>query len=109
MGWHDLYYTPWVSFVSSGYKINVNPTWWAGANSGPAYLYMWWAHRDEVKSKLGSSSWRWTTTIQEQFYCHIGGFPAGLPTYNMESWRPWMGWEGQLVAYRCNYPEGYWS
>lgn len=98
----DLYYTPNVSFPSGGYAINVVPTVWGGAYSGPEEVYMWWAHRDEVVSKLGSSSWRWTTSIQEQFYCHIAGFPLGLPEYNMESWRPLVYWETSLVLYQCN-------
>lgn len=101
----DLYYTPWVSFVSKGYKINVTPRAWGVANAG---LATWWAHRDEVKTKLGGSVWRWTNSIQEQFYCHIAGLPLSLPTYNMESWRPTMNWATQ-APYNCNYPEGGWG
>jgi hypothetical protein len=98
----DLYYSPSVTFPSGGYKINVTPTAWGAAYSGVGNVGMWWAHRDEVRSKLGSQSWRWTTTIQEQFYCHIAGYPLGLPQYNMESWRPLVYWETSLVAYQCN-------
>lgn len=98
----DLYYAPSVTFPSGGYSINVQPTVWGGAYSGVEEVYMWWAHRDEVRTKLGSQSWRWTNTIQEQFYCHIAGFPAGLPIYNMESWRPFVYWESSLIYYQCN-------
>lgn len=98
----DLYGSPSVSFPSGGYAINVTPTAWGGSFSGVGNVGMWWAHRDEVVSKLGSSSWRWTTSIQEQFYCHIAGFPLGLPQYNMESWRPLVYWESSLAFYQCN-------
>ncbi len=70
---------------------------------------IWWAHRDEVVSKLGSNAWRWTNTIQEQFYCHIAGLPFSLPTYNLESWRPFVGWAVSLAQYQCNPNEGGWS
>jgi hypothetical protein len=97
-----LYGSPSVTFPSGGYSINVTPTAWGGSWSGVGNVGMWWAHRDEVVSKLGSSSWRWTTSIQEQFYCHIAGYPLGLPQYNMESWRPLVYWESSLVLYQCN-------
>lgn len=97
-----LYGNPTVTFPSGGYSINVSPTAWGGSWSGVGNVGMWWAHRDEVVSKLGASSWRWTTSIQEQFYCHIAGYPLGLPQYNMESWRPLVYWETSLIAYQCN-------
>lgn len=97
-----LYGTPTVTFPSGGYSINVTPTAWGGSWSGVGNVGMWWAHRDEVVSKLGASSWRWTTSIQEQFYCHIAGYPLGLPQYNMESWRPLVYWETSPIVYQCN-------
>lgn len=102
----DLYYQPWITYPSQGYKVNVTPRAWGQQWAGPA---TWWAHRDEVVSKLGSNSWRWTNTIQEQFYCHIAGLPASLPTYNLESWRPLVGWTQSLAQYRCNPYDGAWS
>lgn len=101
-----LYRHPAVSNSPKGYKINVVPTAWGTQNGNNASI--WWAHRDEVKTKLGGDAWRWTSTIQEQFYCHLAGLPASLPEYNLESWRPLRGWADQLTKYRCNEPEGYW-
>ncbi|WP_229663196.1 DUF2599 domain-containing protein [Microbacterium album] len=86
--------------------MNVTPRAWGQTWAGPA---TWFAHVDEVKSKLGSNSWRWTDTIQEQFYCHIAGLPASLPQYNLESWRPLVNWAQSLVQYRCNPYDGAWS
>ncbi len=102
----DLYYQPTVTFPSGGYKINVTPRAWGQTWAGPA---TWFAHVDEVKSKLGGNAWRWTNTIQEQFYCHIAGLPASLPQYNLESWRPLVGWAQSLAQYRCNPYDGAWS
>jgi hypothetical protein len=102
----DLYGQPWISFVSQGYKVNVIPTAWGQVWAGPL---TWFAHRDEVVSKLGSSSWRWTNTIQEQFYCHIAGLPFSLPVYDLESWRPFVGWAVSLAQYQCNPTGGGWS
>ncbi|HYN47730.1 MAG TPA: DUF2599 domain-containing protein, partial [Candidatus Nanopelagicales bacterium] len=95
----DLYYTPWVSFVLEGYKVNVTPTAWGVQMSAVLLL---WAHRDEVVSKLGLNAWRWTNTIQEQFYCHVAGVPFSLWEYNMESWRPVVPWPVSLPLYQCN-------
>lgn len=102
----DLYWNPYISFHSQGYKINVTPTIWGAANKGPQ---TWFAHRDEVVTKLGSQAWRWTETIQEQFYCHIAGLPASLPEFNMESWSPLVNWFTSLTLYRCNPYSGSWS
>lgn len=99
----DLYYTPTVTQNTlTRHTINVQPTVWGGTYSGPEEVYMWWAHRDEVKTKLGSKVGKWSNTIQEQFYCHIAGFPASLPVYNMESWRPLVYWEQSLLYHGCN-------
>ncbi|WP_180987252.1 DUF2599 domain-containing protein [Arthrobacter sp. AFG20] len=102
----DLYNQPWVQFVSQGYKITVVPTSW-----GTTYrsIDTWWAHRDEIKTKLGSQSWRWTNSIQEQLYCHIYGWPASYPEYNLESWRPTINWAESLSRYQCNPYDGAWS
>jgi hypothetical protein len=101
----DLYNKPTVTFHSKGYRINVTPTAWGTANTGIA---TWFAHRDEVKTKLGTNAWRWTNTIQEQFYCHIAGVPFSLPEYNMESWQPLVNWATSLTAYLCNPDKGTW-
>ncbi|MDQ4502038.1 DUF2599 domain-containing protein [Sinomonas sp. ASV322] len=101
----DLYYQPWWYDANGGWKVNVKPTLWGGANTAPS---IWWAHRDEVRSKMGGAAWRWTTSIQEQFYCHLAGFPASLPEYNLESWRPAWNW-ATMAVYNCNYLEGGWG
>lgn len=102
----DLYGWPSINIVSGqGYRINVTPTNWGVSFDGPG---TWFAHRDEVVTKLGSQSWRWTTTIQEQFYCHIAGLPFSLPEYNMESWSPLVNWFASLTLYRCNPYSGSW-
>ena len=103
----DLYGQPWVTtYVGQTWKVNVVPTSWGLQYNSPA---IWWAHRDEVVTKLGSNAWRWANTIQEQFYCHIGGGVFALPVYNLESWRPFVGWAVSLVQYRCNPYDGGWS
>lgn len=102
----DLYGYPYITTVSGkGYKVNVTPTAWGVSMAGPA---TWFAHRDEVVTKLGSASWRWTNTIQEQFYCHIAGLPLSLPEYNMESWSPLVNWFTSLTSYQCNPHSGTW-
>lgn len=102
----DLYGFPYVTEVQGkGYKINVTPTVWGMGTKG---ISTWFAHRDEVVTKLGSRSWRWTDTIQEPFYCHIAGLPASLPEFNMESWSPLVNWAHSLVAYKCNPHSGTW-
>jgi len=88
-----------LNYYSYGYKINLTPTSWGIANSGAA---QWWAHVDEIKSRLGGNAWRWTNSIQEQLYCHLAGLPASLPQYNLESWRPTVNWATSLVSYQCN-------
>ncbi|GEM_PF-1660338 len=103
----DLYGWPSITNVTGkGYKVNVTPTPWGQVMAG---LGTWFAHRDEVLTKLGSQSWRWTNTIQEQFYCHIAGLPASLPEYNLESWRPLVNWSISFPLYRCNPYSGGWS
>ncbi len=103
----DLYGWPSITNVTGkGYKVNVTPTPWGQAMAG---LGTWFAHRDEVVTKLGSQSWRWTNTIQEQFYCHIAGLPFSLPEYNLESWRPLVNWSISFPLYRCNPYSGGWS
>ena len=101
----DLYNKPTVTFHAKSYRINVTPTAWGTANTGIA---TWFAHRDEVKTKLGTNAWRWTNTIQEQFYCHIAGVPFSLPEYNLESWQPLVNWATSLTAYQCNPDKGTW-
>jgi len=105
----DLYGQPWITIINFGggsWKVNVVPTAWGQTWAGPT---LWWAHRDEVVTKLGSDSWRWTNTVQEQFYCHIAGLPFSLPEYNLESYRPFVGWAVSLAQYQCNPYEGGWS
>lgn len=101
----DLYYQPTISFLPKGYRINVTPTVWGGTFTGAS---TWFAHRDEVVTKLGTSAYRWTATIQEQFYCHIAGWPASLPQYNMESWSRLVNWSISLALYQCNPDKGTW-
>lgn len=101
----DLYNKPYVTFETKGYRINVKPTSWGSAWVG---IGTWFAHRDEVVTKLGTQAWRWTATIQEQFYCHLAGYPLGLPEYNMESWSPLVPWQTSLTSYQCNPDKGTW-
>ncbi|MBF4993827.1 hypothetical protein ITX31_06845 [Arthrobacter gandavensis] len=47
----DLYYTPYITTVSQGYKVNVTPRSWGQQWAGPA---TWFAHRDVLSGrKLG--------------------------------------------------------
>jgi hypothetical protein len=95
----DLYHDPYVTKHKQGYRINVKPTLWGLTTvSSPT----WFAHRAEVLTKLGKNAPLWSDTIQEQFYCHIFGSPAGYPEYNMESWSPLVPWFQSLFLYRCN-------
>lgn len=101
----DLYHLPFVSHPPQGYKINVKPTLWGLAMASPG---TWFAHRDEVVTKLKNQAKLWTNTIHEQFYCHIAGSPLGYPEYNMESWSPLVPWYISLVSYKCNPHNGTW-
>lgn len=100
----DLYFNPTITFTTQGWRVNATPTSQGKGWTGPA---TWFAHRDELKSKLAAKNQahRWNTSIQEQLYCHLAGYPLSLPTYNLESWRPIMNWADQ-APYFCNYPEG---
>lgn len=108
---NELYYTPYLTSWNGAFKVNVTPRQagkdWAG-------IATWWAHADEIKNKLAASypsrpaSQRWNDNVQEQLYCHIAGLPLSLPEYNLEAARTFLYWE-QQVAYKCNYPEGYFS
>lgn len=107
----ELYYSPYLTTWNGAFKVNVTPRQagkdWAG-------IATWWAHADEIKNKLAASypsrpaSQRWNDNVQEQLYCHIAGLPFSLPEYNLEAARVFKYWEAQ-VAYKCNYPEGYFS
>ena len=107
----DLYSSPSLTTWNGVFKVNVTPTQqgktWAG-------IATWWAHSDEIKNKLAAkypsrpASQRWNDNVQEQLYCHIAGLPLSLPEYNLEGARQFLYWE-QQVAYKCNYPEGYFS
>lgn len=107
----DLYGSPYLTTWNGVFKVNVTPTQqgkdWAG-------IATWWAHADEIKNKLAAkypsrpASQRWNDNVQEQLYCHIAGLPLSLPEYNLEGARVFKYWEAQ-VAYKCNYPEGYFS
>jgi hypothetical protein len=101
----DLYHHPSTSSMPQGYRINVKPTLWGLSMTSTG---TWFAHRDEVVTKLKLHSRLWTNTIQEQFYCHIAGSPAGYPEYNMESWSPLVPWFTSLVSYKCNPHNGTW-
>ncbi|GAA3318047.1 hypothetical protein GCM10017710_34610 [Arthrobacter ramosus] len=101
----DLYHRPWWNSRNGGWTVNVTPTAWGVTFSNAT---TWWAHRDEVRSKMGADSWRWTDSIEQQFYCHIAGLPLSLPEYNLESWRPAWNWL-RMARYNCNYPEGGWG
>ncbi|MHA7284580.1 DUF2599 domain-containing protein [Arthrobacter sp. TMS2-4] len=80
------------------YAVNVVPTQWGRSNDEP---FQFWAHRDELRTKMGANAWRMTDTIVEQFYCHIGWNIFEPDTYNMESWRPLVNWSAS-IAYQCN-------
>ncbi|MFC6355411.1 DUF2599 domain-containing protein [Luethyella okanaganae] len=90
----------WVSSHSRGWVVNVNPTWWGRFYSGGVHLT---AHWQELQNRLQTNVWRLTSTIREQFYCHVIGNLAEPGTYNMESWRPYKSWSSQLNLWdRCN-------
>lgn len=101
----DLYYNPWTSQFPQGWKVNVVPRSWGTTQTAPT---MYWAHRDEVKTKLGSGAWKYNATVEQQHYCHILGLPLSLPTYNLENWRANLAFN-QIAPYNCNYPEGGWG
>lgn len=95
----DLYQVPYVTKHPEGYRINVKPTLWGLTTvSSPT----WFAHRAEVLTKLGRNASLWSSTIQEQFYCHIFGSPWSFPEYNMESWSPLVHYFQSLFLHRCN-------
>lgn len=85
------------------WKVNATPTS-AGANYRGRDT--WNAHRDEIKSKINTN--RWKATLEGQLWCHIAGYPASLPEYNLESWRANWGYAEQ-TPWGCNYPEGGWG
>lgn len=107
----ELYYQPTLTSWNGAFKVNATPReagkTWSGIST-------WWAHADEIKNKLAAyypsrpASQRWNDNVQEQLYCHIAGLPYSLPQYNLEAARTFLYWESQ-VAYKCNYPEGYFS
>lgn len=88
----------WITPVSQGNVVNVVPTSWGRTYSGQTVLTYHW---QELQNRLQSSVL--TSTIREQFYCHIYGNIFESGTYNMESWRPYKDWGFQLnLSDRCN-------
>ena len=92
-----LYSRVYVSWAAQGWKVNATPSAWGNVWNGAG---TYWAHKDEVRSRVGSSYY--TSTIDSQHECHLLGWPLSLPEYNFESWRPYVAPAWSLVAYRCN-------
>ncbi|MBF9335134.1 DUF2599 domain-containing protein [Microbacterium lacticum] len=95
--------TTWVTSYTGYWAVNVIPTSWGRTYSGtPTHA----AHVAELKTKLGTNSWRVDTldgTIREQFLCHVFGNAFEPGTYNMESNRKSVYWPLQLnLIDRCN-------
>ncbi|MDQ8702622.1 DUF2599 domain-containing protein [Streptomyces sp. LHD-70] len=95
----DLMHQPWVTQDPRGYVINVDPTGWGRAWSGPAAHF---AHTSEMRTKLGTQGHLLTPTIEEQLRCHVAFNPFEWGTYNLESWRPWVAWSQQAWPAQCN-------
>jgi hypothetical protein len=96
----DLIARASVSSHPKGYIVNVDPTAWGRTFSSPTTLG---AHEAELRAKLGSNAPKVTSTIREQFNCHIVGNVFEPGTYNMESWQRYMDWGTQLnLRYQCN-------
>lgn len=84
---HDLVSSAWVtSQGGSKYVINAVPTSWGEHYRGIATLE---SHLADLRADLGTNKSKVTSTIINQFYCHVvHGWLGGGATYNMESWRP---------------------
>jgi hypothetical protein len=88
----------WVSSAPQGSVVNVVPTAWGRQYSGQTvFSYHWSELQIRVQSQYLSSS------VREQFYCHVYGNIFEPDTYNMETWRPYQDWGTQLNLWdRCN-------
>ncbi|WP_029146068.1 DUF2599 domain-containing protein [Microbacterium luticocti] len=93
----------WVTYQSnsSKYVVNAQPTAFGRDVLGIAYLNQ---HTADLKARLGTLANKVTSTINNQFHCHVQfNYIGGGATYNMESWRkdiPW--WWPEMVASKCN-------
>lgn len=98
----DLVASAWItSQGGSKYVVNAAPTSWGKFYRGIATLE---SHLADLKADLGTNKSKVTSTIINQFYCHVAyGWLGGGATYNMESWRPDILWsvQGNPVT-RCN-------
>jgi hypothetical protein len=102
----NLYDSVSVSYHSSGWIANATPSFWGHQHMNSTAVA--WAHRDEIRTRTGLAS-SWNDSMSEQTYCHVMGYPASLPEFNMESWRPYVRWEESLTRYQCNPYDGQWS
>ncbi|MDZ4044838.1 MAG: DUF2599 domain-containing protein [Rhodoglobus sp.] len=98
----DLVAAAWVTTQGgSKYVINAVPTSWGEFYRGIATLE---SHLADLKADLGTNKSKVTSTIINQFYCHVAyGWLGGGATYNMESWRKDVLWsvQGNPIT-KCN-------
>lgn len=99
---HDLVASAWVtSQGGSAYNVNAVPTSWGEFYRGISTLE---SHLADLRADLGTNKSKVTSTIINQFYCHVAyGWLGGGATYNMESTRPDILWsiQGNPVT-KCN-------
>lgn len=93
----------WVTYHTGYYRVNAEATSWGRSNFG---LAVHADHVAELKTKLGSHSWRVDAnsgTIRDQFLCHVWGNAFEPGTYNLESNRQAQHWLTQFnLVDRCN-------
>ena len=99
---HDLVASAWItSQGGSKYVVNAVPTSWGEFYRG---ISTFESHLADLRSDLGTNKSKVTSTIINQFYCHVAyGWLGGGATYNMESWRPDILWSVQGNPFtKCN-------
>lgn len=99
---HDLVASAWITNQGgTKYVVNAVPTSWGEFYRGVSTLE---SHLVDLKADLGYNKSKVTSTIINQFYCHVAyGWLGGGATYNMESWRPDILWsvQGNPIT-QCN-------
>lgn len=83
----------------SKYVVRAVPTAFGRQNNA---LGTYKFHTADLKARLGTNANKVTSTILNQFHCHVAANGSGGgATYDMESWRPDVFWWVQ-VAQGCN-------
>lgn len=93
----DLYSRVYLSWHPQGWRVNATPSAWGVLMNG---VGTYWAHKDEVRTRVGSAYY--TRTIDSQHECHLLGWAFAFPEYNLESWSPYVAPAWSLARYRCN-------